>query len=191
MAQQCGKKADLASEYKDDTPVVDPADIREPITGRFVRSAGFVIMCGAGMAILAAVVLLPRYGELLKVERRNKCEALRVKEGEGTIAAKDRFGNALGSDEQLIRRLARSTMGLKSNDEVVVKSAPLAAGEKFIPVSLAAISYPDPDAPDPRIMHLAGKLQQPNTRRGMLMLAGLMVISAMLIFAPPSKKRTA
>ena len=187
MVQQCGKKADLASdEFSGDTPVIDSADNREPITGRFVRYAGFVLMCGVGMGILAATVLLPSYGKLLEVKHRNECDALRVKEAEGKIAAEDRRCDAIGSDELLTRRLAWSTMGLKSNDEIVVKSQKQDPGKRFTPVSLAAISYDDPPAPDRRIMHLAAKLQQPQTRCGMLMLAGLMIISAVLLFRPPS-----
>jgi hypothetical protein len=192
MAQQCGKKADPASdEFSGDTPVIDSADNREPITGRFVRYAGFVCMCGVGMGILAATVLLPSYGKLLEVKHRNRCDALRVKEAEGTIAAMDRFCDGVGSDELLTRRFAWSTMGLKSNDDVVIKSQQHTTGENFMPVTLAAISYDDPRRPDRRIMHLAAKLQQPQTRRGMLMLAGLMIISAVLIFRPPSRNRTA
>jgi len=191
MAQQCGKKADLASdEYNGDAPVVDSADNREPITGRFVRYVGFVCLCGVGMGILAAVVLLPPYSEFLEIQHRNKCGALRLKESEGKIAANDRFYDAAGANELITRRLALSTMGLKSDDDIVVKSQPNAA-TKIASVSLAAIKYPDPPAPDRRIMYLAAKLRQPKTRFGLLMLSGLMIILSLLLFAPPSRKRKA
>ena len=186
MAHQCGKKADSASdEFSGDAPVTELAETREPVPERFVRYAGFVIMCGVGMGILAAVVLLPSYGKLLEVRHRNECDALRVKEAEGTIAAMDRFCDGVGSDELLTRRFAWSTMGLKNDEDVVVKSQLPTIAEKFTPVSIAPISYSDPRAPDPRIMHLAAKLKQPQTRCGMLMLSGLMMISAMLLFRPP------
>ena len=189
MAHQCGKKADSASDNNGDAPVVALTDIREPITGRFVRYVGFVCLCGVGMGILAAVVLLPSYGKLLEVQHRNKCDALRVKEAEQTIAAMDRFCDGVGADELLTRRLAWSTMGLKSDDDVVVKAQRNAAGGKFTPVTIAAISYPDPPAPDRRIMHLAAKLRQPKTRYGMLMLAGLMIILSLLLFRSLTKKQ--
>lgn len=162
---------------------------REPVTGRFVRYAGFVCLCGVGMGVLAAVVLLPSYGKLLELRHRNKCDALRVREAAETIAALDRFRDGVGSDELLTRRFALTTMGLKSDADVVVSQRPAGGGEsanmkKFTPVSIAAIRYPTPPAPDPRILYLAAKLRRPPVRYGMLLLAGLMIISAISLFRP-------
>ncbi|MCK5114506.1 MAG: hypothetical protein KAR11_07080 [Phycisphaerae bacterium] len=192
MAQQCGKKADSSPEENNgDAPVTAPADsdpVREPITGRFVRYAGLVLLCGVGMGILAAVVLLPPYAELLRTRHNKECEALRLKEAERTIAAMDRYGEDVVSDPLLTRRQAWNTMGLKSENDVIVKSQN-PDEKKTAPLTLSPIKYQDPPLPNPRIMHLAGKVQQPKTQRGMIMLGVLMVITSLLLFAPLRQHR--
>jgi len=140
-------------------------------------------MLALALAIVAAVVLLPPYAKLQQAKYRRSCDALRVAEAQATVEAMDRMLAEAPSDEVLTKRLAWSRLGLYPAGEQVARTT----GRGFLlsgaPGTLSVIRYPDPPPPDPWLMSLAEKLNQPARRRGLMVLAGCLAVAAMLLLA--------
>jgi len=56
------------------------------------------------------------------------------------------------------------------------------------PLAQLAARAPAVKPPSPSLLHLAERLENPRTRRGLLLLAGILMVGAMLLFLPPDAR---
>jgi hypothetical protein len=148
---------------------------------------GFVILAGTAMAILAGVVLLPVYTHNMELEHRLKCQKMKMQGDKDTIAAMDRLIEEMKEDEILISRLGRSRIGLFPNNEVVVLDSGKRGEIDPTRLKIEPIEYPV--FPDNQAIGLGRRLESLPLRRGLLVMAAAMMVSAMLIFPSPGISR--
>ncbi len=176
MAIRCGTKTD------------PPAGQREDAPGRWIRRSAFLGLAGLAMAILAAVVLLPDYARLRRLQHQRRWQELRVQEARASVAGMDRLLADLPTDEVLTKRLAWSKLGMMPSNEAWPIETRLSAPPA--PGTLSPVRYPEPPAPNRLWNSLARQLQRPAYHHSLLLLAGGMLISAFLLFAPPRRTVT-
>ncbi len=189
MALQCGTKAEsnktqLKNSDRYDSqgqPALHDAESDAP-AGSFLQTLGFFALTGSALVIFAGLVLLNPYAKYLQLQYHRDCDSKRIEEARATIAAMDRLLATAPSDEVLTKRLAWSRLGMYPTNE----QFPADQAGVGIPAAgtLSTIQYNDPPQPDPWINGLAIKLQEPSRRRGLMVMAGCMLLSAMLMFSP-------
>ena len=147
------------------------------------RAAGFVVLGGLAMSVVAAVVLVPAYARLRTARYQQDYIATANANTEALIAANDRLITALPLDRVLTMRLAMTQQGLWPRNEVVVIDP---AGDAPRPVGAATIARQQQPAPPPPWLVRAGyKLETPSIRRSLLLLAMGIMLVAIYMFAPP------
>ncbi|MCK4275845.1 MAG: hypothetical protein KAX78_04985, partial [Phycisphaerae bacterium] len=152
------------------------------------RILGFAIPAGVAMAIVAVVVLTPPYARLAEARWRRTCLSVSATDGEALIAAQQRLIDAIPTDEVLTMRLAHDRLGLVPvNERAVATAAETPAPPPGIP---SIQRHPRPDPPPLWVLRAARRLQRPPLRRGLMLLAGGMLVMAMLLSSPahPSDK---
>lgn len=172
MAPPCGTKA-------------KPQQDESRTAGGWIRALGFYTLAGAGIAILAAVVLAPPYERLRFAEYRRDLDSVRLREARQTVDALDRLTTALPEDEVLTERQAGSVLGLYSSS---ARTIPLDTPPSARPGELSPIRLKNPPAPQGPILRIARRLRRPALRRAMLVLSGCMMLSAFLLFASPTPR---
>jgi hypothetical protein len=146
---------------------------------------GFVTLAGLALAILAGLVLLPAYAQWSEVVHERDCQKVAVAEHEATVEAQRRLLEALPDNDVLTKRLALSQGELMPGKEVVVQKP---GATRSQPDVIQPIHYQRPPRPDNWLLTLAGKVQKPATRRGLLLLAAGTLLTAMFLFAPPDRR---
>ena len=144
------------------------------------RFVGFLLLAVPAMATLAALVLLPEYGqmkakgyELDKVRTDNQSFRDYVTKQEDLL-------KQASEDEVLTMRLRISTEGLLPKNEVMVvdpnapKSAPPGV---IVPVRRAY-----PPRPTDSLLAMGTKIEDPNTRRGLFLLSAMALMAGMFLF---------
>ena len=152
----------------------------------FGRLVGFVMVAGAALAILAAVVLLPAYAEMATAQYEQDLERAHVADMEAFAAANDRLIGGLESEDAVLtKRLAARQLGLWPRNEAIAMEAKNSA-----PASLIHWTrHPRPDPPSGWLIGAAARLRSPGIRRGLLALAGAAMLAAVLAFSSPEKYR--
>ena len=149
------------------------------------RLVGFVLSAGTAMGILAAVTLLPAYADILSARYDRDCERYRLAGMEALAVANDRLiAAAQEEDPVLIRRLAMSQLGYRPPGETLAD--PNGIGPVQL-ISLPNLAKPAP--PSGQFRQTVARLQDPNTRRGLLALAAGAMLTAMLAFSAPETYR--
>jgi hypothetical protein len=143
---------------------------------------GFVTLAGLALAILAALVLLPAYARTRYAAYERDCDKVATAELEATVAANARLIADLPSSPVLTKRLAMSQGNLIPDNEVIV---PEGRAVRPPPDVVMPVRYPYPPPPDGWAITAAAKLQNPPTRRGLLLLAVGSLLVATFLFAPP------
>lgn len=194
MALQCGTKAELKRTQPKNNNQQDSQgqsalhDAKPEIlaSGMF-QGLGFFALTGSALAIMAGLVLLHPYAKFLQVQYNRDCYGIRIEESRATVTAMDRLLAAGPTDEVLTKRLAWSRLGMHPNNELV---PPNQSTHDISPAgTLSNIHYEDPPEPDPWISSLALKLQKPSRRRGLVVMTGCLVLSAMLLFRTPHLRK--
>jgi hypothetical protein len=98
----------------------------------------------------------------------------------------DRLIAEAPSDEVLTQRLAWSRLGLYPSRDVVVFDPDLPAAPP--PGSISPSPCQPPPPPDTTVQAAAARLESPSRRRGLLVLAGSLLVGAVLLFGPPSMR---
>ena len=132
------------------------------------RGVGFIILAGLGMAIIAALVLMPAWAGVVDVRHARDMRKASDQHVEKYTQTEARLINATPHDPILTERLARGT----SVQDLI--HAP-----KFTP----------PPTPSGWELELADKLAQTKTRRGLFCVAIVSLGGAMFLFGPPPIKR--
>ena len=150
------------------------------------RMTGFLLFAGMSMVILAAIVLLPAYASATRTRYRLACDRARIADTKKLIAARERQIAALPGDPVLTKRLAMRQLGLFPSDEIVVFDLDDGQEESDM---IHVPPHPRPSPPSGRLIRTAAKLQSPPMRRGLLLLAGAAIATAMFLFGPPETYR--
>lgn len=146
-------------------------------TGRLV---GFVLISGTAVAILAAVVLLPRYAQLKRLEYRVGCKRAETAELRQLVGDQEHVIAAACSDPVLIRRLAINQCDMWPADAAVM---PAPSGPVAPPHAIAPEPVARPRPPATWLLSAAARLQRPAHRRGLLLIAAALMGLAVLVFA--------
>ena len=129
---------------------------------------GFVVLAGLGMAIIAALVLMPAWANVVRAEHDLAVKRANIEHSRKIVAAGARLNNAIPHDRVVNERLVKGTVR-----QDLIHTPP--------------VKYP----PEPNgwLLGLADKLAQPKTRRGLFFVACVALAGAMFLFAPPSIRR--
>jgi hypothetical protein len=150
------------------------------------RTIGFVMMAGPAMAILAGVVLLRPYASMLQAEHDEACAKATTADAEAQVRANERLITTLPTDQVLTKRLAESQMPVTPQHEIIIPSiAPFAGLKRTVPDLVVVDPSPRPAPPPKWVMTAAGKMENPSTRRSLLLLALGGLITAVYLFTPP------
>jgi hypothetical protein len=149
---------------------------------------GFTIVAGLALAIFAAAVLLPAWHrrELARTQRDEL--AARVWTYDQLVDYKQRIIDTIKSDPLQTQRLLMLQQNYRRPGDVAVamENAPV----ELPPLVQLAARAPTVQPPSPSLLHLAERLEDPRTRRGLMLLAGILMVGAMLLFLPPSARPT-
>ncbi len=145
---------------------------------------GFVMLSGAGVCVIAAVVLLPAYASRMETEYRRDCLRSENADRLAELAALEKLERDLrNGDEVLIQRHAESTLGLRP-DSAIVDEYDLS--ETVSPPPLVRFRRQErPDNPSGVLIRMGQRLKNPATRRGLSLLAVAMLVAAMFLFQAP------
>lgn len=183
---------DTAARKRTHNPVEEPAETGQTwfdrLAGLFVCGVGFTVLTGMALSLIAVVVLLPAWGRCAILRYQRDCKARDVRQAELTLAAMDRLLEDVREDEVLTQRLAWSRLGLCPSGEVRV--LPTNPRQVPQPGALSRVRLAGPPKPNARLLGLARRTNETRRRRGMLALAGGMLIAALLLFAPPERTYT-
>lgn len=187
-ARRCWENG-ISDETEDNsiTEVVQRGGFRAPPRehprDRLIRWSAFLGLVGLAMLILAGVVWLPDIARVRQLDHQRACQELRVREADATVAAMDRLIARTPTDEVLTKRLAWSKLGLLPSNEAWPQHTSVPPPPS--PGTLSPIRFSDPPPPNAAIDRWALKVQSPAYRRGLLVLAGCMIVAAMLLFPAP------
>ena len=149
------------------------------------RMVGFLALAGTALAIIAGMVLLPAYAKMRYARYERDCQKVALAEMEATAAANARLIADMPSSPVLTKRLAMSQGELVPDKEVI---APATRATRPPPDVILPVRYPRPDPPEGWLLTAAAKLQNPPTRRGLLLLATGSLLVALFLFAPPQPR---
>ena len=158
-----------------------PGDLRPGPLDAVARVIGFLMVAGPAMGILAGVVLLPPYVALAQAEYELGCMRASVADAKAQIQANERLIAALPTDQVLTKRLAENHLPCTPQHEVIIPGAP----QKRPPDLVLPRRSRRPSRPPRWVMTAARRMQNPPTRRGLLLLALGALITAVYLFTPP------
>ena len=159
------------------------------------RGAGFLTVAAPAVLVVVAVVLLPPYARLARAKYDLGCARADFIDAEKQIAANKRLITALPVDEVLTKRLAQNQLPCRPANEIVVAGPGVGAGTDVDVTKPPDLVRPPrsrrPSPPPAWMATFSAKLSKPPTRRGLLLLALGAIITAVYLFAPQRKQRTA
>ncbi len=166
MARRCGTKAEK-------TPPIKP----------IASGLAFCLLAGLGAVIAAGVVLLPPYARMKLTQYRRDCLTAKVADEQAALAAYDRMIAAAPHDPVLTQRLAMNQLGMAPRQAMVDRVSNVET-----PGVVRIHHTPRPTPPSGWVMRTARRLQKPRLRRGLLLLAGMSVLAAVLLFLLPDRR---
>jgi len=171
MEHRPGTRADQSGERSRRTALLRAAG----------RGVGFVLLCGAALAIQAGVVLLPEYAELRQDLYARSREAATVADMEALAEAQDRLIAKLPTDPVLTKRIAMRQQDYWPDKSVATAEPGRQASRAPCAVRLAPHRRPAP--PSAWLARASGKLANPATRRGLWLVSVGLLLAAVLMFA--------
>jgi hypothetical protein len=136
--------------------------------------------------MMATIVLLPAYARLTTLRYHRDVLDVRCDNAAAQAAVNDRVIHATTDDEVFTKRMAMSRLGLYPTNEIVAVNHN--DPHRRAPYMVTAPQPPLPAAPAGWLVRSGKKLENPPTRRGLMLLAGAAMFSAFLLFAPRSRK---
>ncbi len=149
--------------------------------GRFV---GFCLLAVPALLIVASVVLLPAYQGMLNTLHQRDCIRADNQAIKAYIEQTERLIRQAPEDEQFTLRLRMAYDRVVTPNEVVVEDPSL---QPSVPGVVRVVAAPKPPPPSNLLLSMADKVQNPSTRRGLFLLAGLAMLAAVFLFAPAEK----
>ncbi len=153
-------------------------------TGQFVAFCLLVVMA---MAVFGAVVLLPEYARLQNTWHQLAQHEATTADERSLIEGTKRLVATGAEDTVLTKRLAMNELGLWPTDEVVVISdrGPRAQSPARVTIQRA----PRPEPPSGWFMTAAERVANPPTRRGLLLIAVVGLVAAVILFPGGDRRR--
>jgi hypothetical protein len=141
----------------------------------------FCLLAGTAMAVFAAALLLPEYARLQQAKYQLARQQATMAKLRSLIEGNERYIAELPHDAVLTKRLAMDELGYWPQDEVVVLTdgGPRQPSPGMVVVAPAA---PAPQPPVGFLMDAARRVADPPTKRGLMLLAVLGLVAAMLLF---------
>ena len=147
---------------------------------RWVNPLGFVTFSLAAVALLAAVVLLPAYATMLDVRHERELRACRNQDMQSQYDAGERVIEAAETDPTFMERLAISQGEFVLANRSVIH---LPQDSRSVRPDVVTVEPMErPAGPPAWVRNAAGRVSNPQTRRGLLMMAGGMLLVAGLVF---------
>ncbi len=152
------------------------------------RLGGFWALAVAAMGLFAAVVILPELARLREAEYQLARQQAVNADLRNLVAANDRLIAALPTDPVLTKRLAMNQLGLwPDNEFVLIDARPTGGNRRPRPGVVALTPTPRPERPGGWVLNASRRVANPPTRRGLLLLAAVALLAAILLF--PGKER--
>lgn len=162
-------------------------DRRRGGLGAFARAVGFLIMAGTALAILAAAALLPAWQRREQARLNRDQLASEAQTQQRLVQYKQRMVEAIKRDPRQTAQLLVQQQHYRVPGQVPVQIVDAPAD---LPVAqLLAARSPQPRPITPLLAELAERLSHVNTRRGMLLVAGILMVGALTLFLPPEEER--
>lgn len=147
----------------------------------------FCLLAGTAMAVFGAVLLLPEYARLQHAQYQLARHKAADADFRSHLEGKDRLIAALPENAVLTKRLAMNELGLWPEDEVVVIND---RGPRLqSPAMVITKPAPRPAPPAGWVMGAATRVANPPTRRGLLLLAVVGLIAAVILFPGAGEKK--
>lgn len=141
------------------------------------------------LAILAAVTLLPAWQRLSEARAHRDELAAAVEFNDRLIAYNQRLIEAIRTDPLLTERLLMDQENLRRPGEAAVRADWVPPDPPLTALLAAQTLQPaSTSKPPATVAALAEHLRQPRTRRGLLFLAGLMMVAATVLFLPAKRR---
>lgn len=159
--------------------------------GQFISATGqfiaFCLLVGVAMVVFGAVVLLPEYAREQQAQYQLARQKATNADVQSLIAGNERLIQAVPENAVLAKRLAMNELGLWPEDEVVVLNP---QGPRVqSPASVVTNTAPRPAVPAGWVMDAARRVAKPPTRRGLLLLAVVGLVAAVVLFPGGERKR--
>jgi len=154
-------------------------DKPESIGSFLARTVTFILLAGFGLAIVAGVVLLPAYARLNEIAFERGCLGAANNDDQKRIVANDYLIRALPHDRILAKRLTMRHFGSMPRTEYVV-----AATEDLrapAPGTVTIEPTPRPEPTDNWMIALAAKLERPNGKTILTILAFIALLAAVVL----------
>ncbi|MCY2925278.1 MAG: hypothetical protein NT031_07545 [Planctomycetota bacterium] len=166
-----------------------PAPARRPSAlWAVARNLGFLLLVLAGMTILLAVVYLPDWAKCLELEYQRDCERAKLADTEALLDAYRRKIRTIETDAQLTRRLARGMHGMGASGLAIDRAMGL-GDDVLAPGEISVTESPKPEQPNTWLMGAARKVEDPPTRRGLLVLFAGAITAAVYLFDPGGRRK--
>ena len=153
------------------------------------RATGFLIFASMGLAMLAAIVLLPSWCRLRAARFELERTRARTAELRAELETWQRLNAEGPEDPAHLQHLAQVHFGWTPVYERTPepRSARLPVLSAAEPVRVTP--QPRPTPPNDWLAQAAARMQAPGPRRGMFLLSAMCLAAAFLLFAPPTHNR--
>jgi len=147
------------------------------------RLVGFSLLAGLGLGILAVVVLLPPYVQVLRADYELALEKATNADYRDRIAAGQLLVEDIEQiDEVAIRTLAGSVLG---QSPARPEAAHVPQQRAVAPEVIHIEPNPRPAPPPAWLGRLAARVRQPGVRRGLFVLSAIALLAAAILFWTP------
>lgn len=149
--------------------------------------AGFVLIAGTALGIFALVVLLPPWYRLASARTRRDALTAQAWTNEKLIQHRQRLAETIRCDPVQTQRLLMRQQNYRRPGETAMKVDAVAPDPPAI--AMLAARAPEVSPPSALLGRVALRLQDPRARRGLLLVAGMLMTCALVMFHPTAAKR--
>ena len=182
-----GKPADGSAAMESGSPRAQSSGLPRWLCA-LGRLIGFLVLAGPAVVILAGVVLLPEYAQWKNDQYQRDLVAAQTADLETLRDVQEGMIDAATHDPVYVKALAMHLCNLWPTGEQVLEAA---AASGYTPGVAVLTPHPRPAPPDDPYLRVAAKVQNPPTRRGLLLIAGGLMLFAVLLFAAAPTSRPA
>ncbi len=156
--------------------------------GRLGGLLGFAIVAGMALALLATVVVLPAWARLDRARADREALAYQAALFDRLIDYRTALIDAVKTDPLQTERLLMAQRNYRRPGEATYALDDVPADPSAVEAIKAQLTPPRP--PSPTVATLGRRVQRPTTRRGLLLLSGLLLVLATVMFLPPRPNQT-
>jgi hypothetical protein len=157
------------------------------ILSSLMQFLAFCLLAAAALCLFGAVLLLPEYARLQKTQYQLACQQAGTDQLRALSKGYELAIAEVPQDAVLTKRLAMNELGYWPEDEVVVLSDRGPCRQS--PATVVAPDIPAPPPPAGWVMTAAAKVENPPTKRGLILLSVLGLVAAVLLFPGGGRRR--